>query len=189
MKDFSSIKLKSEGITDERILNTLLKYEKKDFFPNEKNSLINSDIDFIDEKSFMVLRTVSYGKIIQFLNLNENKKVLVIGSNDFYFFSVISDLCGQLFVLTDYENDNFRKNVIFINKNGYQTTYDYSPFDNIIIIEPSKKINKTYLSQIRINGSIFFREISDNLIINSLITKKSDTFIQRISLYEEEYFR
>ena len=31
MKDFSSIKLKSEGITDERILNTLLKYEKKDF--------------------------------------------------------------------------------------------------------------------------------------------------------------
>ena len=57
MKDFSSIKLKSEGITDERILNTLLKYEKKDFFPNEKNSLINSDIDFIDEKSFMVLRT------------------------------------------------------------------------------------------------------------------------------------
>ena len=68
MKDFSSIKLKSEGITDERILNTLLKYKKKDFFPNEKNTLINSDIDFIDEKSFMVLRTVSYGKIIQFLN-------------------------------------------------------------------------------------------------------------------------
>ena len=189
MKDFSSIKLKSEGITDERILKTLLKYEKKDFFSNEKNSLINSDIDFIDEKSFMVLRTVSYGKIIQFLNLNENKKVLITGSNDFYLFSVISDLCGQLFVLTDYENDNFRKNVIFINKNGYQTTYDYSPFDNIIIIEPSKKINKTYLSQIRINGSIFFREISDNLIINSLMTKKSDTFIQRISLYEEEYFR
>ena len=77
----------------------------------------------------------------------------------------------------------------FYYKNGYQTTYDYSPFDNIIIIEPTKKINKTYLSQIRINGSIFFREISDNLIINSLITKKSDTFIQRISLYEEEYFR
>jgi len=189
MKDFSSIKLKSEGITDERILNTLLKYEKKDFFPNEKNTLINSDIDFIDEKSFMVLRTVSYGKIIQFLNLNENKKVLITGSNDFYLFSVISDLCGQLFVLTDYENDNFRKNVIFINKNGYQTTYDYSPFDNIIIIEPTQKINKTYISQIRINGSIFFREISDNLIINSLITKKSDTFIQRISLYEEEYPR
>ena len=79
MKDFSSIKLKSEGITDERILNTLLKYEKKNFFPNEKKSLINSDIDFIDEKSFMVLRTVSYGKIIQFLNLNDNKKVLITG--------------------------------------------------------------------------------------------------------------
>ena len=189
MKDFSSIKLKSEGITDERILKTLLKYEKKDFFSSEKNSLINSDSDFIDENNFIVLRTVSYGKIIQSLDLNENKKVLITGSNDFYFFSVISDLCGQLFVLTDHENDNFKKNVIFINKNGFQTTYDYSPFDNIIILEPSKKIDKTYLSQIRINGSIFFRQISDNLIINSLITKKSDTFVQRISLYEEEYFR
>ena len=100
MKDFSSIKLKSEGITDERILNTLLKYEKKDFFPNEKNSLINSDIDFIDEKSFIVLRTVSYGKIIQFLNLNENKKVLITGSNDFYFFSVISEsVFGNMFIV------------------------------------------------------------------------------------------
>ena len=65
MKDFSSIKLKSEGITDERILNTLLKYEKKDFFLMKKNFLINSDSDFIDENNFMVLRTVSYGKIIQ----------------------------------------------------------------------------------------------------------------------------
>ena len=105
----------------------------------------------------------------------------------FIFFSVISDLCGQLFVLTDHENDNFKKNVIFINKNGFQTTYDYSPFDNIILIEPTKKIDKTYLPQIRINGSIFFRQISDNLLINFLITKKSDTFIQKISLYEEEY--
>ena len=86
MKDFSSIKLKSEGITDERILNTLLKYEKKDFFTSEKNSLINSDSDFIDENNFIVLRTVSYGKIIQSLDLNENKKVLITGSNDFYFF-------------------------------------------------------------------------------------------------------
>jgi len=189
MKDFSSIKLKSEGITDERILNTLLKYKKKDFFTSEKNSLINSDSDFIDENNFIVLRTVSYGKIIQSLDLNENKKVLITGSNDFYFFSVISDLCGQLFVLTDHENDNFKKNVIFINKNGFQTTYDYSPFDNIIILEPSKKIDKTYLSQIRINGSIFFRQISDNLLLNFLITKKSDTFIQKINLYEEEYFR
>ena len=120
MKDFSSIKLKSEGITDERILNTLLKYEKKDFFTSEKNSLINSDSDFIDENNFIVLRTVSYGRIIQSLDLNENKKVLITGSNDFYFFSVISDLCGQLFVLTDYENDNFKKNVIFINKNGFK---------------------------------------------------------------------
>ena len=91
--------------------------------------------------------------------------------------------------MTDYENDNFKKNVIFINKNGFQTTYDYSPFDNIIIIEPTKKIDKTYLPQIRINGSIFFRQISDNLLINFLVTKKSDTFIQKISLYEEEYFR
>ena len=189
MKDFSSIKLKSEGITDERILDTLLKYEKKDFFPNEKKFLINSDSDFIDENNFMVLRTVSYGKIIQALDLNENKKVLITGSNDFYFFSVISDLCGQLFVLTDHENDNFKKNVIFINKNGFQTTYDYSPFDNIILIEPTKSIDKTYLPQIRINGSIFCRQISDNLLINFLVTKKSDTFIQKISLYEEEHFR
>ena len=189
MKDFSSIKLKSEGITDERILKALLKYKKKDFFPNEKNSLIDSDSDFIDENNFIVLRTVSYGKIIQYLDLNENKKVLIIGSNAFYFFSVISDLCGQLFVLSDYENDNFRKNVIFINKNGFQTTYDYSPYDNIIILEPSKKIDKTYISQIRINGSIFTRQISDNLLLNSLIIKKSDTFIQKIYLYEEEYFR
>ena len=155
MKDFSSIKLKSEGITDERILNTLLKYKKKDFFPNEKNSLINSDFDFIDEKSFMVLRTVSYGKIIQCLNLNENKKVLITGSNDLYFFSVISDLCGQLFVLTDYENDNFRKNVIFINKNGYQTTYDYSPFDNIIIIEPLKKLIKPIFHKLELMAQYF----------------------------------
>ena len=86
MKDFSLIKLKSEGITDEKILNTLLKYEKKNFFSNEKNSLINSDIDFIDEKSFMVLRTVSYGRIIQFLNLNENKKVLILALMIFIFF-------------------------------------------------------------------------------------------------------
>ena len=71
---------------------------KKEFFSNEKNTLINSDSDFIDENNFMVLRTVSYGKIIQALDLNENKKVLITGSNDFYFFSVISDLCGQLFV-------------------------------------------------------------------------------------------
>ena len=155
MKDFSSIKLKSEGITDERILNTLLKYEKKDFFTSEKNSLINSDSDFIDENNFIVLRTVSYGRIIQSLDLN----------------------------------DNFKKNVIFINKNGFQTTYDYSPFDNIIILEPSKKIDETFLSQIRINGSIFFRQISDNLLLNFLITKKSDTFIQKINLYEEEYFK
>ena len=189
MKDFSSIKLKSEGITDEKILDTLLKYEKKDFFPNEKKFLINSDSDFIDENNFIVLRTVSYGKIIQALDLNENKKVLITGSNDFYFFSVISDLCGQLFVLTDHENDNFKKNVIFINKNGFQTTYDYSPFDHIILIEPTKSIDKTYLPQIRINGSIFCRQISDNLLINFLVTKKSDTFIQKISLYEEEYFR
>lgn len=189
MKDFSSIQLKSEGVTDEKVLNTLLKYEKKDFFPNENNSLINSDSDFIDEKNFIVLRTASYGKIIQSLNLNENKKVLITGSNDFYFFSVISDLCGQLFVLTDYENDNFKKNVIFINKNGFQTTYDYSPFDNIVIIEPTKGNHETFLPQIRVDGSIFCRLISDNLLINCLITKKSDTFIQRISLYEEEYFR
>ena len=92
-------------------------------------------------------------------------------------------------MLTDLENDNFKKNVIFINKNGFQTTYDYSPFDNIIILEPSKKIDETFLSQIRINGSIFFRQISDNLLLNFLITKKSDTFIQKINLYEEEYFR
>ena len=65
MKDFSSIQLKSEGITDERILNTLLKYEKKDFFPKEKNFFNKSDSDFIDEKESIFLRTVSYGKIIQ----------------------------------------------------------------------------------------------------------------------------
>ena len=189
MKDFSSIQLKSEGITDERILNTLLKYEKKDFFPKEKNFLINLDSDFIDEKESIFLRTVSYGKIIQSLDLNENKKVLITGSNDFYFFSVISDLCGQLFVLTDYENEHFKKNVIFINKNGFQTTYDYSPFDNIVMIEPTISNYQAYLTQIRINGSIFFRQISDNLIINKLITKKSDTFIKKISLYEEEHFR
>ena len=155
MKDFSSIKLKSEGITDERILNTLLKYEKKDFFSSEKNSLINSDSDFIDENNFIVLRTVSYGKIIQSLDLNENKKVLITGSNDFYFFSVISDLCGQLFVLTDHENDNFKKNVIFINKNGFQTTYDYSPFDNIIILEPSKKLIKLIFLKLELMAQYF----------------------------------
>ena len=47
------------------------------------------------------------------------------------------------------------KNVIFINKNGFQTTYDYSPFDNIVMIEPTISNYQTYLTQIRINGSIF----------------------------------
>ena len=70
MKDFSSIKLKSEGITDERILNTLLKYEKKDFFTSEKNSFINSDSDFIDENNFIVLRSiVCSGALYNFLML------------------------------------------------------------------------------------------------------------------------
>ena len=73
----------------------------------------------------------------------------------FIFFSVISDLCGQLFVLTDYENDNFKKNVIFINKNGYQTTYDYSPFDNIIIIEPSKKLIKPIFLKLELMARYF----------------------------------
>ena len=52
-----------------------------------------------------------------------------------------------------------------------------------------KALSKIFNSQIRINGSIFFRQISDNLLLNFLITKKSDTFIQKINLYEEEYFR
>ena len=59
---------------------------KKGFFSKEKKFLINLDSDFIDENNFIVLRTVSYGKIIQSLDLNENKKVLITGSNDFYFF-------------------------------------------------------------------------------------------------------
>ena len=73
MKDFSSIKLKSEGITDERILKTLLKYEKKDFYKIYIDFPRNELIEQINSRASEMIDRGAILEVKKFIKLKISK--------------------------------------------------------------------------------------------------------------------
>ena len=184
--------LRSNKITDSRIINIFNEIEKEQFLNNELQKLAYSDIDIILVNNRGYLKNLHIAQLIQYSNITKKDKVLHIGGLTGYVTLILSKLSDFIVVIENDEDlliklaENLNKhqvtNIEIINndlKSGYK---EKSPYDLIFIDCPVYNLSNNILDQLNKNLGrlIMIEKINDNLGKCVRITKNNKNYNKEI---------
>jgi len=184
-KNMVEKQLEIRGINDKNVLDVMGKIERHKFVPL---SLINNAYDD-NPLPIGYGQTISQPYIValmtQSLEVEENDKVLEIGTGSGYQATVLSGLVKEVYTIeiinelannadTRLKNLGY-KNVKVKNADGYFGWEEFGPYDAIIVTAASNHIPPSLLQQLKDNGKLII-PLGSTLTFQTLtlITKKGN---------------
>ena len=176
----------SKGITDKRVLNAISKVPRHLFM----------DSGFLDhayqDKAFPIAanQTISQPYTVAFqtelLEVNENDKVLEIGTGSGYQTAVLCLLGAEVYSV-ERQLELFKKSSLFLPKigfvvkrlvfgDGYKGLKEDAPFDRILVTAGAPYVPKELLSQLKIGGRLVIPIGNEEQIMTLYIRTGPKTF-------------
>lgn len=176
----------SKGITDKGVLNAISKVPRHLFM----------DSGFLDhayqDKAFPIAanQTISQPYTVAFqtelLEVNENDKVLEIGTGSGYQTAVLCLLGAEVYSI-ERQLELFKKSSLFLPKigfvvkrlvfgDGYKGLKEDAPFDRILVTAGAPYVPKELLSQLKIGGRLVIPIGNEEQIMTLYIRTGSKTF-------------
>lgn len=184
-KNMVEQQLKTRDIYDKKVLEVMEKVERHKFVP--KNLINNA----YDDNPLPIGhgQTISQPYIValmtQGLQLNENDKVLEIGTGSGYQAAVLAELVKEVYTieiikelsyLAEERLDNLDYNNIKVkNADGYFGWQEFAPYDAIIVTAAANHIPPPLLEQLKDNGKLII-PLGSTLAFQTLtlVTKKGN---------------
>ena len=184
-KNMVEQQLKNRDITDQKVLDVMGKVKRHEFVPL---SLINNAYDD-NPLPIGYGQTISQPYIValmtQSLDVNENDKVLEIGTGSGYQAAVLAELVKEVYtieIIEELANSAEKrlknlgyKNVKVKNADGYFGWEEFAPYDAIIVTAAANHIPPSLLEQLKDNGKLII-PLGSTLTFQTLtlVTKKGN---------------
>ncbi len=188
--------LRKKGITDEKVLEAFSNEERDLFVPEEfkRLSYLDQALNIGEDQTISQPFIVAY--MMQILELNENDRVLEIGTGSGYQTALISSLVKEVYTVERIKSLAWnarkilkkieKKNIHFKIGDGSKGWIDAYPicneFDKIIVSAGAPEIPEPLISQLKIGGKMIIPagELDNQSLI--LITKSDDGIKKEVLL-------
>lgn len=148
-------------ITDERLLNAFRKVRRENFVLDKKQAYHDMALPILNKQTISQPSTIMI--MLQALELNENDKVLEIGTGSGYNLALICRMVKRIVYsveihkeLIEFAKGNLKKSKInnfeIFHQNGYFGLKKYAPFDRIILTAAPNEIPLELIKQLKIDG-------------------------------------
>ena len=188
--------LKEKGITDENVLNAILKIPRHQFFDSNTERPALLDHAYSDKAlKIGAGQTISHPFTVAFqtekLNLKRGEKVLEIGTGCGYQTAVLLEIGAKVFSI-ERQKELYDKTKIFLPTlgykgarlfygDGYKGLPQYAPFDKIIVTAAAPHIPDDLLAQLNVNGLMIIPIGEGEEQVMNLIKKKSSTEFEKVT--------
>jgi len=179
--------LKSQGITDEKVLEAIYEVPREDFIPDylRNQAYENAALPIESDQTISQPYIVAY--MTQELQVDKNHKVLEIGTGSGYQAVVLAKLCKRLFTIERHmplykaAEEMFKKlrifNITTLFGNGIKGWKEQQPFDRIMVTAASEDVPDELLHQLKDGGIMIIpvgaQDETQHII---RITRQSDKF-------------
>lgn len=154
--------LRRKGITDERILKAILEIPRHLFIPSAIQHKAYEDIALPINCDQTISQPYTVAFQTQLLEVNENHKVLEIGTGSGYQAAILNYLGARVYTIERikalYNETKKRLNelgytgIYMIYGDGTEGKEEFAPYDRIIVTAASTEIPSKLLNQLAING-------------------------------------
>ncbi len=153
--------LREQGITDERVLNAMLKVPREEFMPESVRSHAYENVALPIGFGQTISQPYTVAFMTQALNVQPGDKILEIGTGSGYQAAVLAELGGEVYTI-ERSLDLYNRTFKLLDKFDYKIRMKYgdgtlgwkdeSPFDKIIVTAGSPKIPRTLVEQLKTGG-------------------------------------
>lgn len=163
-KNMVEKQLKTRDINDEKVLEVMNKVERHKFVPSSLRKQAYEDHPIPIGYGQTISQPYIVALMTQSLQINENDKVLEIGTGSGYQAAVLAELVKEVYTIEIIEeltnsaqkrlNDLNYKNVKVKHGDGYFGWQEKAKFDAIIVTAASNHIPPPLLGQLKDNGKL-----------------------------------
>ena len=135
--------IKSRGVSDQKVLNAMLKVERHKFVPPGMRLYAYNDHALSIGEGQTISQPYIVAIMTETLELDRTKKVLEIGTGSGYQAAILAEICDSVFTIEIIENLGKKAAKLLSSLNydniytrigdGYQGWKEHSPFDAIIV--------------------------------------------------------
>lgn len=182
--------LKEKGITDQAVLNAILKVPRHVFFDQSTERPALLDHAYSDKAlKIGAGQTISHPFTVAFqtekLNIVKGEKVLEIGTGCGYQTAVLLEMGAKVYSI-ERQKELYDKTKLFLPMLGYKATKlvygdgykglpQFAPFDKIIVTAAAPYIPEDLLAQLTIGGILIIPLGEGEEQVMNVIVKKSGT--------------
>jgi protein-L-isoaspartate(D-aspartate) O-methyltransferase len=194
--------LKARDITDQRVLDVMLKVERHKFVPKEYQHLAYIDEPLPIGFGQTISQPYIVAKMTELLELNKNDKVLEIGTGSGYQAAILAELCKEVYTIEIIPELAQRaekllkelgyKNIFVKVGDGYYGWPEQAPFDKIIVTCAPKEIPQKLVEQLKDGGKMVLPvgDVFQELVVvekhNGVVTKKSVFPVRFVPMIKSE---
>ncbi len=193
--------IKSRGVSNPRVLETMIKVPREKFVPEELQRFAFDDGPLPIGEGQTISQPYIVAYMTELLGLKGHEKVLEIGTGSGYQTAILAELAKEVYTIERIESlskkaqstlkDLEFSNIYFLIADGKFGWKDKSPFDAILVTAAAEEIPKPLIDQLKINGTLvipvgsFSQEIMVVKKTNQGTTVKRDIAVRFVPLREE----
>jgi len=157
-----SYQLKDRGITDQKVLNAMLKVPRHEFVPGDLKNSAYYDSPLPIGYGQTISQPYIVALMTELLSLNKNSCVLEVGTGSGYQAAVLAEIVKEVYtieIVKGLHEESTRvlkrlgyKNVRTINDDGYNGWEKHAPYDAIIVTCASEFVPPPLVSQLKKGG-------------------------------------
>lgn len=183
--------LRTNAITDEKVLEAFYKVDRQDFVPEnyKDTAYLDEDIPVVDAR--VVMEPLLAAHYIQSAAIKEDDQVLVIAAGLGYETALAYEFTNSVIAVEDNvtlrkqaeENLNNKSidSIAFINSvQNNEGAVEHAPFDAILILGGVEELPETFLSQLREGGCLIYIERTGSTGRLKKLTKKAQGVTEHI---------
>lgn len=180
--------LMQKGITDQKVLDAMLKIPRHLFFDSgfEDFAYIDKAFEIGAGQTISQPYTVAFQS--QLLEVKKDQKILEIGTGSGYQTAILCSLGAKVYSI-ERQNELFRKASSFLPKigirpkhlafgDGYKGLENHAPYDGIIVTAGAPIIPKPLMAQLKIGGRLVI-PLGENTQIMTLLIRKNESQFEK----------
>lgn len=180
--------LKSQGITDTRVLNAMLKVPRHKFVPDSQRHLAYQNRALPIAHDQTISQPFIVGYMTEAAEIGAGEKVLEIGTGSGYQAAVLAELAKEVYSieiipeLADSARNLLRdmgyKNMVVKTGNGYLGWPEHAPFDAIIVTAAPDEVPQALVDQLAVGGKMVV-PVGSRFQEMVIITRSESGVVQR----------
>jgi len=169
--DFQSMKeemvktqIRARGVSDEGVLNAILKVDRHKFVPEETRHLAYSDRPLLIGEGQTISQPYIVALMTELLELKKGDRVLEVGTGSGYQAAILAELADHVYTIEIIESlgrsaERLLKELGYSNidvkiGDGYIGWEEFAPFDAIIVTAAPPHIPQPLLDQLKEEGRL-----------------------------------